>query len=190
MPSVDKNLIDPEATLTARFNPLIRPYLVVIGALILASTLVGIPLIPIWLLGLGQWWARHYYDRLLCEVGDTELRFRKGILFQVEKTIPLENIQDVTFLEGPLLRHYNLSTLKFETAGNSVGQANDMKLVGIIDAHAFRTEILRKRTELRQRMATSSHATPIAGGDAQLALLQRISDQLEQIAVELAKPRN
>jgi membrane protein YdbS with pleckstrin-like domain len=178
-----------QATLTARFNPLIRPYLVAVGALILASTLVGIPLVPIWLLGLGQWWARHYYDRLLCEVGDTELRFRKGILFQVEKTIPLENIQDVTFLEGPLLRHYNLSTLKFETAGNSVGQANDMKLVGIIDAHAFRNEILRRRTALRQRINASATASPAGSGDAQLLLLQRISDQLERIAAELARPK-
>lgn len=178
------------ATLVARFNPLIRPYLVVSGALIMLATLVAIPLIPFWLLGVGQWWARHYYDRLLCEIGDTELRFRKGILFQIEKTIPLENIQDVTFIEGPLLKQYNLSTLKFETAGNAAGQAGDMKLVGIIDAHAFRNEILRRRTELRQRMAGGSASLPSTGGDAQLALLKKISDQLERIAVELERPRS
>ena len=39
-------------------------------------------------------------------------KFRKGILFRVEKTIPLENIQDVTFIEGPILRLYHLSILR------------------------------------------------------------------------------
>ena len=70
-------------------------------------------------------------------------------LIQVEKTIPLENIQDVTFIEGPILRHFHLSTLKFETAGHSAGQANDMHLTGIIDAHAFRDQILAAREALK-----------------------------------------
>ena len=45
--------------------------------------------------------------------------------------MPLENIQDVTFIEGPLLKRYNLATLKFETAGHSAGQAHDMQLVSM-----------------------------------------------------------
>jgi membrane protein YdbS with pleckstrin-like domain len=173
------------APLEARFNPLVRPYLVLVGAMILLGMIFTIPLLPFWLLGIGQWWARHYYDRLLCEVDDTELRFRKGIVFQVEKTIPLENIQDVTFLEGPLLRQFNLSTLKFETAGQGAGQANDMKLVGIVDAHAFRAEILRRRTALRRRAAPGAASVPDHDGGAQLAILRKISAQLERIAQRL-----
>lgn len=174
-------------TLVARFNPLVRPYLMVQGALILAMTIIGLPLLPVWLLGGGQWWARRYYGLLLCEVGDTELRFRKGILFQVEKTIPLENIQDVTFIEGPLLRQFNLSTLKFETAGHSAGQASDMTLVGIVDAHAFRAEILRRRTAMRQGAVARATASPDDAGAVQLAMLERISQQLERIAVQLER---
>lgn len=182
----EKSAVDElPVELSARFNPLIRPYLVLVGAMILTGMLFTIPLLPFWLLGIGQWWSRHYYDRLLCEVGDTELRFRKGILFQVEKTIPLENIQDVTFLEGPLLRQFNLSTLKFETAGHSAGQASDMKLIGIVDAHAFRAEILRRRTALRQRAAAPASTGSGAAPEAQLVLLRQISAQLERIAQQL-----
>ena len=112
----------PALPLRAAFNPLLRPYFVVYGAGVLAVTIVGIPLALIWLCGVGAWWARHYFDRLECELGETALRFRKGILVQVEKTIPLENIQDVTFIEGPLLRRFNLSVLRFETAGQSPNQ--------------------------------------------------------------------
>jgi len=49
---------------------------------------------------------------------------------------------DVTFVEGPILRQFHLSTLKLETAGHSTGQANDMNLTGNIEAHEFRNRIL------------------------------------------------
>jgi putative membrane protein len=159
---------------------------------VLALTIVGIPLALVWLLGVGQWWAKHYFDRLSCELSQTELRFRKGILFQVEKTIPLENIQDVTFIEGPVLRQFNLSILKFETAGQSQGQAHDMQLIGIVNAHAFRQQILERRRALKQR---SGAAAPSEAGVAtsevqaeQLQLLRRIAERLDDIATALRKP--
>ena len=127
--------------LHATFNPLIRPYLVAMVAWYLLLSIFGAPLILAWVLGPGQWWARHYFDRLGCTLDDRTLQFRKGILFRVEKTIPLENIQDVTFIEGPILRLYHLSILRVETAGQSPGQAHSMQLVGIVDAHALRDEI-------------------------------------------------
>jgi membrane protein YdbS with pleckstrin-like domain len=168
------------ATTRAQFNPLIRPYLVVTIGLTMVSTIIGIPVAIIWFLGLGQWWARHYFEKLECELTDQSIRFRKGILVQVEKTIPLENIQDVTFIEGPILKHYNLSTLKFETAGSSHGAAANMELTGILDAQAFRNMILTKRDALKQRghAAVTSSATQ----DSTLAVLQRIEAKLNQIA--------
>lgn len=133
----------------ARFNPLIRPYLVLYVGMILVSTVVCIPLAIIWFCGVGQWWARHYFEKLECELTDRTIRYRKGILFTIEKTIPLENVQDVTFVEGPLLRRFQLSVLKFETAGRSEGQANDMHLIGVIDAEQLRNELVRAREALR-----------------------------------------
>lgn len=161
----------------ARFNPLIKPFLVVKIGFIMISTIVGIPLAIVWFLGAGNWWARHYFERLDCQLGPRSLRYRKGILVTTEKTIPLENIQDVTFIEGPVLRHFNLSTLKFETAGHSAGQAADMHLTGIIDAQAFRTRILQAREALRHQ--------PQGGGDAQLAALRAIEAKLDDIAALL-----
>ncbi|MEZ5558611.1 MAG: PH domain-containing protein [Pseudomonadales bacterium] len=167
----------------ASFNPLIRPYLVLYVGLVLAITVVFLPLAVVWFCGLGQWWARHYFDRLECELSATALRFRKGILFQVEKTIPLENIQDVTFIEGPLLKRFDLSILKFETAGQSQRQANDMRLIGILDAHDFRRSILERR-EAAKREYSNRHAdseTAPAVGE-QLIVLKSIYARLDEIA--------
>ncbi|MES3024059.1 MAG: PH domain-containing protein [Pseudomonadota bacterium] len=160
----------------AKINPLIKPFLVVqIGAFMLI-TVIGIPLAIVWFLGVGRWWAQHYYDRLECQLSDKTLRYRKGILVQIEKTIPLENIQDVTFVEGPILRHFHLSTLKFETAGSSAGQANDMHLTGIVDAQEFRNRILAARDALKQQ-----RQAPPATADANTEVLRGIERKLEEI---------
>lgn len=170
--------------LRTRFNPLIRPYLVLSVGFSLLVTIIGIPFAILWFLGLGQWWARHYFDKLECELTPRALRYRKGIFVTVEKTIPLENIQDVTFIEGPLLKRFNLSILKFETAGHSAGQANDMKLIGIIDAHDFRARILAARDEMK-RVQQSVPTAMDSADRAQAESLRAIQHSLEEIAALL-----
>ena len=173
--------------LHAKFNPLYRPYLVVTIGLAMICSIIGIPLAIVWFCGAGQWWARHYFDLMQCTLDAKALRFRKGILFQVEKTIPLENIQDVTFIEGPVLRHFQLATLKFETAGHSAGQAGDMHLTGIIDAHEFRNRILERRDALRHR--AHANVPPAAADAGHAELLRSMLAKLDEIAALLRERR-
>jgi putative membrane protein len=149
-------------------------------------TVVLIPLAIVWICGVGQWWARHYFDKLECDLGTTALRFRKGILFQVEKTIPLENIQDITFIEGPLLKHFHLSILKFETAGQSAGQAHNMQLIGVIDAHDLRTQILSRRQALKNGRPPQMSTAPTSSEDT-VVVLRSILERLDEIANHLRK---
>jgi membrane protein YdbS with pleckstrin-like domain len=169
-----------DSTVQAQFNPLIKPFLVLRIGVAMIVTVVGIPLALIWFLGVGRWWAQHYFGRLECQLGPRSLRYRKGILVTTEKTIPLENIQDVTFVEGPLLRRFHLSTLKFETAGHSVGQASDMHLTGIIDAQAFRARIMVAREALRHPPAAAPTLAPPAD-ERQLEVLRAIDARLGRI---------
>lgn len=181
-------VVPPDASVvTAKFNPLYRPYLVVTIGLTMVCTIVGIPFAVVWFCGVGQWWAHHYFERLMCVVDGKTLRFRKGILFQVEKTIPLENIQDVTFIEGPVLKKFHLATLKFETAGHSAGQAHDMHLTGIIDAHEFRNRIIAAREVLRHQL--QGGGSRAVGAESQVELLVKISERLDEIATLLREKR-
>lgn len=88
----------------------------------------------------------------------------------------------MTFIEGPLMRQFNLSILRIETAGQSPGQAHNMQLVGIIDAHRVRDEILRRRELLRRQ---SSGAGAAEGDDRQLQALHAIRERLDEIAALL-----
>ena len=166
---------EPALPLTVKFNPIIRTYLLLYVTFILLVSVIGIVFIPIWLLGVGQWWSKHYFQKLQCELSERSLRFRKGIIVEVEKTIPLENIQDVTFVAGPVLRYFDLCILKFETAGQNAKQANDMELIGIIDAQTFRTRILEQRQKL---IATRTNQPP---ADTDQILLTEVRDTLRDI---------
>ena len=140
----------PEIIEVATFNPSIKKYVLAYVGLILLITIAGIPLLLIWFLGLGQTISRRYYENLKCQLTESHLEYKKGVLFKVEKTIPLENIQDLTFIENPILNYFGLKILKIETAGggNKATGAADMKLIGINGSHDFKELVLRQREKM------------------------------------------
>jgi putative membrane protein len=142
-----QNEVNTESDLIQRaeFNLKIKTYLLVAVGFVLAITLVGIPLLAFWFLGFGQYYSRRYYENLKCELNHRHLEFAKGVFFKIEKTIPLDNIQDLTFIENPFLKYFDLCILKIETAGQSNPQGSDMKLIGIIKPRDFKAQVLRQR---------------------------------------------
>jgi putative membrane protein len=165
---------------TADFNPKIKAYLLISIALILTVTIIGIPFIIIWFLGLGQYHCKRYYENLVCTLSERHLSFKKGVMFKTEKTIPLENIQDLTFLENPLLKAFNLRILKIETAGQSNPQGSDLKLIGILDSVEFKNKVLKQR-ELLSTEVLKPSPTNESSQDQVLNELKEIRNLLKEI---------
>ena len=165
---------------TAEFNPKIKTYLLVYIAFILTVTLIGIPFLIFWFAGLGQFFCRRYYQNLTCKLTDRHLVFKKGVLFKVEKTIPLENIQDLTFIENPLFKAMDLRILKIETAGQSNPQGSDMKLVGIMSSADFKENVLQQRELIRTEGKVTS-PQQAANQDQVVDLLKEIREILKDI---------
>ncbi|MDU8887137.1 PH domain-containing protein [Yeosuana sp. MJ-SS3] len=171
--SQENNLI-----IQAEFNPKIKRYILFYVAFFFFISVMGIPLLLFWFLGIGQTLSKRYYEHLDCRLTEKHLEFRKGYLFKVEKTIPLENIQDLTFIENPLLKYFDLRILKIETAGQSNMKGSDMKLVGIIDALKFKKQVLDQREKLTRR----SYTTTTENSSQQTnILLEEIKDLLTDI---------
>src|SRR5690625_563769 len=105
--------------LDVEFEPRLRTYTMVTVSLVLMITVVGIVLLPVWLI-FGRRYVDRYYDNLFCQLTTRALHFKKGVWFHTEKTIPLDKIQDLTFKEGPVLRQFGLSYLQVETAGQTL----------------------------------------------------------------------
>jgi len=166
----------------AEFNSKLRTYLVLYGLFVLLSSVIGILAIPFWILGIGSWYSRRYFNHIECELTSRALRFKKGILFQVEKTIPLDKIQDLTFKEGPLLRKLGLSILQIETAGQSGNNTADMQLIGIVDAADFRQAVIEQRDEITESKSTTrANDTTSTTDNNILDLLDKIHKQLQSI---------
>jgi putative membrane protein len=133
----------------ATFNPKVKTYIFLVVAFYLLISVIGWVILPFWLFGLGQWLSGKFFNTLKCQVTNKHLKFSKGIILHIEKTIPLENIQDLSFIGGPVLRAFGLTLIKVETAGGGgPHQSNMMSMPGINDAEAFKNLILDQREKL------------------------------------------
>jgi len=173
--NLESNLIQK-----AEFNPNIKTYILLLVAFFLMISLAGIPLLILWFLGLGQYISRRYYEHLECKLTDRHLEFKKGVLFRLEKTIPLENIQDLTFIENPFLRILDLRILKIETAGQSNPQGSDMKLIGIMNSADFKEKVLQQRELLKTESRADNRKTDTSQ-EQMIELLKEIRDTLNDI---------
>jgi len=162
----------------AAFSPKIKTYILFLVAFFLTISIIGIPLLLIWFLGMGRYLSNRYFENLHCVLTERQLIFSKGAFFKVEKTIPLENIQDLTFLQNPILNLLELKVLKIETAGGSNPHGSDMKLIGITEADAFKKKVLNQRE--RNIHQPSKEKTQLEDPET-IALLREMRDLLKEI---------
>lgn len=134
----------------ATFSPRVKTYIFFVVLFFLFTSVIGWILIPFWIFGLGQWLSGKYFKTLSCQITSKNLKFSKGLILHIEKTIPVENIQDLSFVGGPILRYFGLTLIKIETAGGGGGPHNQsmMSMLGINDAESFKTQILTQREQV------------------------------------------
>ncbi|MEX2601683.1 MAG: PH domain-containing protein [Balneolaceae bacterium] len=171
--------------LKAEFDPRLKNYILIITTCTLILTVIGIVLIPFWLI-FGRRYLNRYFDALHCELTKRSLQFKKGIFFTTERTIPLDKIQDLTFKEGPVLRYFGLSTLKVETAGQSAQSNSDLSLTGIVQANEFRTRVLQERDRVTENRPGESE-TESGSNPEMILLLREIRDKLHSIDTRLGR---
>ncbi len=155
-------MIEEKIIQKAEFTTTVCVYWLLQGAMILTFTVIGIPLMLIWLV-VGLLFTRRYLRSMECVLTNKALKVKKGILVRVEKTIPLEKITDMGLVQGPIMRLFGLYKLTVETAGQS-GQGALVSLTGIVDTKAFRERVLLQRESVAsvpQESASQSldHAT-------------------------------
>lgn len=171
-----------EIIFKAAFNPKIKTYFFIIGCLFGLIPFIGWLFLIVWVLGLGKFFINRYYNSLSCELLPRVLHFKKGVMFQVEKSIPLENIQDLTFKQGPILRLLGLSVFEIETAGGQgPGSGGDLTLVGIVNPKEFRQLVL----DQREKISSSSNNQPTTPSES--SVLKEISETLKRIESKLDK---
>jgi putative membrane protein len=179
----EENIVLREAT----FNPKVKTYIFFIVLFLLITSVIGIVLIPFWIFGLGQWLSGKFFKTLSCSITNKHLKFSKGLIVHIEKTIPLENIQDLSFIGGPILRAFGLTLIKVETAGGG-GHHNQnmMSMLGIENAEEFKQTILAQREKIiKEKFSFNQSPTAVSASDVQL--LSDIKNELVEIKNILGK---
>ena len=178
---------DEETIWDADFNPAVKRYWLLTGVFVLAAMIVGIPLIPFWLI-LGPLFTGRYLKSHRCTLTDRNLKVCKGVLTRIEKTIPLDRITDVGLIQGPLMRAMGIEVLRVETAGQSSAGAL-VGLAGIKDGRAFRDAVLKQRDLVAggqpDGVAESHPTDAVASSNQQVELLKEISQTLSRIEREM-----
>lgn len=173
-----------QTLLVAEFDPAVTTYWLAGGAILLLVIVVGIPLLPFWFI-FGKIVTGRYLKSHHCELTTRSLKFSKGIFVRQEKTVPLDKITDLGFVQGPLMRMFGVEALSIETAGQS-GAGALVQLQGVKEARQFRDRVLAQRDRVTE-MSSDGHevaaTTANLGGasEAQTALLTEIRDILSRI---------
>jgi putative membrane protein len=175
---MDDNVIIREAT----FNAKVKTYILLVVLFYLFVSVAGIVIVPFWLFGLGQWLSNKYFHTLKCQLSYKNLKFSKGLILRIEKTIPLENIQDLSFIGGPVLRAMGLTLIKVETAGGGgKHNSNMMSMPGIINAEEFKNMILHQREIIIKEKTRGYTNNPAPRTNNNDKLLTDIKNELAQI---------
>lgn len=171
----------------AEFNKRVCSYWLLSGTIILTVTIIGIPLLLLWI-PMGMFFTQRYLSRMECLLTEKALKVKKGMLVRVEKTIPLEKITDMGMVQGPIMRHYGLHTLTVETAGQS-GTGALVALTGIQDATGFREAVLTQRDAVADKdfKSSSSESTSAVPNNEQLEVMKDIRDALNRIEQKIGK---
>ena len=171
----------------ATFDPRLRRYWFWQTAFVLILTVVGLAFLPFWLLGVGQIWTRKLFDSMEAELTERSLHYRKGLFFKVEKTIPLEQIQDLTIHEGPLLKALGICSLAVETAGQNTAGGGVARLTGIAGARNFRNAVLGRRDALKAGTFSTRAMEADGAPTVEVGQLSRVEDLLTEIRDLLAQ---
>ncbi|OFC69951.1 PH domain-containing protein [Alteromonas confluentis] len=168
----------------AQMNPAVKTYWLINLLLISTVTVVGIPLlvlsIPVFFLCAGRVLAS-----ISATLTERKLIVKRGVFNKEEKTIPLDKITDVSLVQGPIMRAFNIHKLSFETAGQS-GMGALVSLLGVVDAEHFRELILEQKENLAGKPSTPPESDTKQSADtsdlaALTASVQRIEGLLSQL---------
>lgn len=180
---MEENYIIRQAT----FNPKVKTYIFIVVMFYLIVSFIGIIVLPFWIFGLGQWLSNKFFNTLKCELGNKHLKFSKGFILHIEKTIPLENIQDLSFIGGPILRSFGLTMIKVETAGGGgAHQSNMMSMIGIENAEDFKNLILAQREKVIREKTHGGSSNSVQSSNSSESILLDIKNELSQIKQILA----
>lgn len=132
------------------FTDVLPKYLLFKFAFDMCSSIVLIPFILIWFLGVGNFICNRYAKSIKCKLTDNCLYWTGGILFNEEKIIPLDKIQDIIIIKGPVLEYFGINAINIKTDKDSIS------LYSVKSSESFRDDLINRQREYLIKVNSSS----------------------------------
>lgn len=175
---------DEKVLLEAQFDSAVQYYVISI-VLVLALTVVGIPLMIIFV-PMVYILRSIEYKHIRCTLYERTLRVNRGVLNKTEKTVPLDKITDLGITQGPIMRFCGVEAISVETAGQSSGMGGALvMLVGVRNAKDFRDAVLDQRDRLDEKKPAKQETTKDESASGSTEILSEIRDTLVRIERKL-----
>lgn len=137
--------------------------------------IAGIYLIPMLILVIfTAWWIPLYYDTMVYTLTTTEISWRRGVWFRQTGIVPYNRITNIDIIQGPVMRYFNISSLRIQTAGYSAQPMAELRLHGIERPEELRDRILGY-VRGSFPMATETLTRP-EGGDTSIQMLAELRE--------------
>ena len=178
----------PQIIAEAKFDKRLPTYFLLQALVPILLSVFLIPVIPFWIL-FARPIHRKQYESLACELTARNLNIRRGFLFKVQKSIPLDKITDLAVNEGPILRYLGLCSLQIETAGGG-GQGTSMGqaiLPGVVDADKFRDLVLEQRDHVVLDGSTRAESATASSDETALTEINATLKRIEAGLVDWKK---
>ena len=88
------------------------------------------------------YWNPLYYRSIVYRLDNEEMSWKRGVWFRQTGIVPYNRITNVDIVQGPLMRIYNISDLKIQTAGYSGQKNSEIAIKGIDNPEEIRDLIL------------------------------------------------
>lgn len=97
-----------------------------------------LPVLVVWILGLGQWYSNTRADTFEAELTNKRIKVADGVFVRRIKSIPFDRVTDIVQNQGILERWIGIWSLHIQTAGAGAGRAE-----GVVFA-AAKPEVMRE----------------------------------------------
>ena len=62
------------------------------------------------------WWIGKYFSTIVYKFTDSDITWRRGVWFKSTGIVPYNRITNIDIIQGPVSRHFVISSLKIQTA--------------------------------------------------------------------------
>jgi len=122
------------------------------GLITLLTFGIWSPVLLVWCLGLGQWYAATRARTFEAELTNKRIKIADGVFVRKIKSIPLDRVTDLVQNQGIVERALGIWSLHVQTAGAGGASVAEGIIFAVLEPEKIREEVVAARNDYVESM--------------------------------------